>query len=132
VVEDVVQGAARTYLHKDDEEGAKNLVDWVNAMFPIGLRREDLPAHDQLTAEQAATVTIMDRSSKAYELKAQHEDPEQLKPMERFLMLRRSTPTGRNTCAAWTPCARGWACGPTASATRWSSTSARRSRCSPT
>ena len=85
VVEDVVQGRCETYLHKDDQEGIKALLDWVNTMFPIGLRREDLPAAE-VTAE-AASALILERVRKAYELKAQHEDPEQLKPMERFVML---------------------------------------------
>ena len=85
VVEDVIQGRCETFLHKDDEEGLKNLVDWVNTMFPVGLRREELPA-SEATAEAVAAI-IIDRVRKAYDIKAQHEDPEQLKPMERFLML---------------------------------------------
>ena len=43
-----------------------------------------------------------------------------------------STPSGGSTSPRWTTCAPGSACGPWASAIRWSSTSARRTTCSPT
>jgi preprotein translocase subunit SecA len=85
VVEDVISNRCETYLHKDDEEAFKNLADWVNGVFPVGLRHEDL-AHMQPTAETVAPL-ILERVKKAYEMKAMHEDPEQIKPMERFLIL---------------------------------------------
>ena len=43
----------------------------------------------------------------------------------------RSTASGASTSTRWTTCRRASACGPTRSATRWSSTSARASTCSP-
>ncbi len=84
VVEDVAHARASDTLNEDDEESIKGFLTWANATFPIGLKREDLPA--ELNADTATDV-VLDRVKKAYELKARVEDAQALKVMERFIVL---------------------------------------------
>ncbi len=85
VVEDVIHARAADYLNKDVDESLKVFMDWANGTFPIGLKREDFPS-DGVTAESIAALT-RDRVKKAYELKAELEDKDALKNMERFIIL---------------------------------------------
>ncbi|HMP76560.1 MAG TPA: preprotein translocase subunit SecA [Kiritimatiellia bacterium] len=84
VIEDVVFARATDTLNETDEESIKAFLTWVNATFPIGLKREDLAT--ELNAD-SATDTVLERVRKAYELKARVEDPQALKFMERFIVL---------------------------------------------
>jgi preprotein translocase subunit SecA len=85
VVEDVVFGRATDLAAKEaNEEAVDGFVAWVNATFPIGLKRDQLPA--ELNADNA-TELVVDRVKKAYELKSQLEDQQGLRMMERFIAL---------------------------------------------
>jgi preprotein translocase subunit SecA len=84
VIEDVVFARATDTLNKNDEESVAAFLSWVNATFPLGLRREDLPA--EIDPENATDLVIA-RVKAAYELKARMEDPQALRAMERFILL---------------------------------------------
>jgi preprotein translocase subunit SecA len=85
VVEDVVFGRASDLAAKEaNEEGVEGFVAWVNSTFPIGLQRDQLPA--ELNAD-TSTDLVVDRVKKAYEIKAQLEDQQALRVMERFIAL---------------------------------------------
>jgi preprotein translocase subunit SecA len=84
VVEDVVQAGRTDLAAKEDEEAVEGFVAWVNATFPIGLKREQLPA--ELNADNA-TELVVDRVKKAYEVKAQLEDQQALRPWSAFIVL---------------------------------------------
>ncbi len=84
VVEDVVLARATDTLNEDDEESIKAFLAWANGTFPIGLKREDLPA--EINAD-SVTELVLGRVKQSYELKARVEDPQSLKAMERFIVL---------------------------------------------
>jgi preprotein translocase subunit SecA len=85
VVENVVFSRASDLAAKEaNEEAVNGFVAWVNGTFPIGLKREQLPA--DLNADNA-TDLVVDRVKKAYELKSQMEDQQALRSMERFVAL---------------------------------------------
>lgn len=84
VVEDVVIARATDTVNGEDEESVKAFLTWTNASFPIGLRKEDLPAEIN---PDSVTDLVMERVKKAYELKARLEDPQALKVMERYIIL---------------------------------------------
>ena len=85
VVEDVVFGRATDLAAKEaNEEAVDGFVAWVNSTFPIGLQRDQLPA--ELNADNA-TDLVVDRVRKAYAIKAQLEDQQALRVMERFVAL---------------------------------------------
>lgn len=84
VVDDVVLTRAHETLNVEDEDSIKAFLSWVNATFPIGLRREELPA--DLHVDSAADA-VLSRVKNAYELKARMEEPQALELMERYIML---------------------------------------------
>ena len=84
VVEDVVLARATDTLNEEDEESIKSFLTWANATFPIGLKREDLPA--EINAD-SVTDLVLARVKESYALKARMEDPHALKAMERFIVL---------------------------------------------
>ena len=85
VAGDIVAANAETMIRDDDEDGIKQFIEWVNTKFPIGLKRDQMPASG-LTAEAAAEL-VMERVGKAYDVKVKVEDPARLKAMERYIML---------------------------------------------
>ncbi|MCS6771580.1 MAG: preprotein translocase subunit SecA [Kiritimatiellae bacterium] len=84
VVEDVVHVRASDTLNEDDEDSVKSFLTWVNGMFPIGLKREDLPSPPNA---DAVTDAVVARVREAYSLKVRVEDPNMLTAMERFIAL---------------------------------------------
>ena len=84
VVEDVTHARATDTLNEDDEDSIKAFLTWANSTFPIGLRREDLPAEIN---PDSVTDLVLERVRKSYELKARVEDPVALKTMERIIVL---------------------------------------------
>jgi preprotein translocase subunit SecA len=84
VLEDVIFSRASETLNKNDEESLAAFVSWVNTTFPIGLKREDLPAEID---PETATDHVFARVKAAYELKARTEDAIALQAMERFILL---------------------------------------------
>ncbi|MBW7908541.1 MAG: preprotein translocase subunit SecA [Kiritimatiellae bacterium] len=84
VVEDVVLTRATDTLHGDDEDSIKAFLTWLNGTFPIGVKREELPA---VITVDSVTDLAYERVKKAYELKARVEDANSLKAMERFIVL---------------------------------------------
>ena len=85
VAGDIIYANAETMIQPGDEDGVKQFVEWVNTKFPVGLKREQLPA-SELTAEAAADHVI-ERVKQAYEIKIKVEDPAQLSSMERYIIL---------------------------------------------
>jgi preprotein translocase subunit SecA len=67
-----------------DEASIHDFVVWANTTFPLGITESDLP--EEHSAE-AITEYLMGRVKEAYELKANHEDPESFKRLERHLIL---------------------------------------------
>ena len=97
--------------------------DWVNTTFPVGLKASDLHRRRRGRRRRWRTVVLGAREAG---LRAEGRGGGRRRPCEHGAAhhpVRRSTRTGRSTCAAWTPCARASACGPTGSAIRWWSTS---------
>ncbi len=71
---------------EDDVDAARShFVGWVNATFPIGLKVEDLAGEEK--EAEALAGQVMERVRRAYEVKAQMEQPDALHEMERFLVL---------------------------------------------
>jgi preprotein translocase subunit SecA len=85
VIGDVVFSRADELLNKKDEEAVHAFIEWVNATFPIGLKKEHLG--DGALDPDAVTDTVVERVKQAYELKAKNENAEALVNMERFIML---------------------------------------------
>ncbi|MCO5045147.1 MAG: preprotein translocase subunit SecA [Verrucomicrobia bacterium] len=84
VVEDVVLTRATETLNAEDEDSISAFLTWLNGTFPIGVKREELPA--EITVD-SVTDLAFERVKKAYELKARVEDANSLKAMERFIVL---------------------------------------------
>jgi preprotein translocase subunit SecA len=60
----------------------ENVVGWVNAHFPIGLRAEELTGN-----VEAIAATLLDRIKKAYAVKESVEIPEALGSLERYVVI---------------------------------------------
>ncbi|HEY8241245.1 MAG TPA: SEC-C metal-binding domain-containing protein, partial [Kiritimatiellia bacterium] len=84
IIADAIFAQADEILNKKDPEAVHAFVEWVNTTFPIGLKREQLGTD---LDPDAVTDKITDRVKQAYELKAKSENADQLKNMERFIML---------------------------------------------
>jgi len=81
IIENHVQEAFRERAADTMEEFA----GWINATFPVGLRREELNAED-LSAEKVFEL-VFDRVKRAYEIKNEIEDPKALPELERYIIL---------------------------------------------
>jgi preprotein translocase subunit SecA len=86
LVEDIIFTRAEEALGGEGEEGRASYLDWVNGTFPLGLKKDDLPAGEAENAD-AWTDAVMARLRQAYELKVAHEDQKSLEGMERHIML---------------------------------------------
>ncbi len=86
LVADVIEAHAAAVFDDDkvDPERAASFAEWANGAFPLGLCPEELAG--AANAEQAAR-TVYERVRRAYELKAEVEDPQALPMMERFILL---------------------------------------------
>ncbi len=83
IVEDVALARAAVAVDNGDD-GRRELVQWANLTFPIGLKVEDLPAQGDADALARA---IVERVEAAYDVKARMEDPLALAELERQMIL---------------------------------------------
>ncbi len=83
MAEDVVSARAEPAVDGGGEE-MKEFIQWADLTFPIGMKKDYLPAEPTM---ETATAAVMSRVKEAYRLKAQGEDPQQLPEMERQLAL---------------------------------------------
>lgn len=70
--------------NKDDTDAEEQFISWLNAYFPIAIEAESLKA---LSAE-AQLSTILERIHQAYEEREAFEEPEALKELARFIVVR--------------------------------------------
>ena len=71
-------------LRPDSDESITEFVHWANTAFPIGLKTEDI---DLPTAtDETLTEQVLAEVKKAYELKAETENQEQLVSLERMII----------------------------------------------
>ncbi len=84
IVEDVVTTRAEVAVD-NGEDGLRDLLQWVNLTFPVGMTRERLPS-GELDAATAAKA-VLERVEAAYDVKARMEDPLALAELERQMIL---------------------------------------------
>lgn len=85
VVHDVIINQADEVVAAGLEEALDEFLGWVNATFPIGMKRDELAPH--MKDAEALTKAVFDRVHQAYELKVRLEHEEALVSMERMIML---------------------------------------------
>ena len=85
VLEDVIQDRAEAAVLGGGEDNLRELTDWANDTFPIGLHVQDLEALAE-DGERLADL-VFGRVREAYELKVSTEDPEGVPWMERTIIL---------------------------------------------
>ena len=85
ILQEVVEDEIDKIDPEDLEGPVKHFVEWVNRMFPLGIKEEELTPF--LKAPEEMVEFVMERMRHAYELKVEHEDPERYGELERFFML---------------------------------------------
>jgi len=106
IMEEVVVQKVEEFTRGDldnNEWNVRGLADWVNLNFPLGIPEEELvkaarsgseepvpgSLYDGLSAEQFAVCNFITRAVRdAYELKIKFENPDALKEVERYTILR--------------------------------------------
>ncbi len=83
VIDDRIPEKMEEFFPAGDMPRTEELLHWANVTFPISVDKESLAGK---TEEEVATL-LTERVKKAYELKSQHEVPEQLKSLERYITL---------------------------------------------
>ncbi|HMP72135.1 MAG TPA: preprotein translocase subunit SecA [Kiritimatiellia bacterium] len=85
IVEDVIAVQIDELGDEPGEDVIKNLLDTFNGMFPIGIKRDALPAEGW--NPEAILSLVTGKVKAAYELKVKSEDQARLTMMERQIML---------------------------------------------
>lgn len=87
VIEEGIPAKVDEYMTQrdDGQPDYTELLGWANATFPLGLKHEDMD-WDNRSQEQIAEFLI-ERIKTAYELKAEHEEPEGLDALERNIIM---------------------------------------------
>jgi preprotein translocase subunit SecA len=83
VIDDRIPEKVEEYYADGEEPRVDDLLGWANVTFPVAVEKAAL---DGKKAEEVATY-VSERVKKAYELKSQHEVPEALKSLERYMAL---------------------------------------------
>jgi len=83
VIEERIPEKVAEFFPQGDTPNYEGLVEWTNITFPIAIA---LDAISEMGLEQT-TEFIIERVKKAYELKSQHEIPEALLSIERYIGL---------------------------------------------
>jgi preprotein translocase subunit SecA len=83
VIDDRIPEKVEEFFPHGDMPHTEELLHWANLTFPISVDKDSISGKTQ--DEVAALLT--ERVKKAYELKSQHEVPEQLKGLERYITL---------------------------------------------
>jgi len=69
---------------ENESEAAENFVAWVKAHFPISLTAEEMRGDDR----EAHKNLLVERIREAYEAREEFEDPEELRGLERYVVIR--------------------------------------------
>jgi preprotein translocase subunit SecA len=85
IINDVVLGQAEALLSSDDAESHEQFIDWVRTTFPVPLKIEDIKS--KLPDVEAAGQEVYERIHRAYDLKVDTEDPDEIRSMERSIVL---------------------------------------------
>ena len=85
LLQDVIYDEAEPIIGQGEEE-LHGFIEWVNTTFPIGLAAEDLPSLKEMDADKL-TEEVFRPVKAAYDLKAQMEESEPLKRMERLIIM---------------------------------------------
>ena len=83
VIDDRIPEKVAEFFPEGEAPQIEQLVAWANTTFPIGA---DAAAFEKKTDEEIATM-ISERVKKSYELKSQHEVPEAITNLERYITL---------------------------------------------
>ncbi len=85
VIEELVsEKASLVEFGEAAQETARTFADWITQTFPITITPEDVLAHK----EPAHLVPdVLEKITAAYRLKTEHEDPEAVKNLERYMVL---------------------------------------------
>lgn len=70
--------------NKDDTDAEEQFISWLNAYFPIAIEAESLKA----LSPEAQLSTILERIHQAYDEREAFEEPEALKELARFIVVR--------------------------------------------
>ncbi len=85
VIEEVIPEKVLGFLPPDDQRDAEALLSWINMTCPLGLTLESAP-FDTASAEEISAFLIQKVKS-SYALKCEHEEPESILQMERYILL---------------------------------------------
>jgi preprotein translocase subunit SecA len=83
VIDDRIPEKAAEFFPPGEEPQFEELVAWANVTFPIAVEKAAIEGRSQ---EEIATL-LVERVKKAYELKSQHEVPDAIKNLERYITL---------------------------------------------
>jgi preprotein translocase subunit SecA len=83
VLDDRIPEKVEEYYPEGEEPRIEEVLGWVNVTFPVAVERS---AIEGKSAEEVGTF-LSERVKKAYELKSEHEVPEALKSLERYIAL---------------------------------------------
>jgi preprotein translocase subunit SecA len=83
VTDDRIPEKVEEFFPEGEEPRLDELLSWANVTFPVAVEKSAITGK---TAEEVATY-ISERVKKAYELKNQHEVPDAIKSLERYITL---------------------------------------------
>jgi preprotein translocase subunit SecA len=83
VIDDRIPEKVEEFFPQGDMPQTEELLHWTNITFPTSITKESIEGKTQ----EEISALLADRVKKAYELKSQHEIPEQIKGLERYITL---------------------------------------------
>jgi preprotein translocase subunit SecA len=83
VIDDRIPEKMGEFFPDGEAPNIEGLVAWVNTTFPVGIDADQLKGK----SDEEAAALISDRVKKSYELKSQHELPDAITSLERYIML---------------------------------------------
>ena len=83
VIDDRIPEKVEEFFPQGDMPQTEELLHWANITFPTSVTKESIEGKTQ----EEISALLADRVKKAYELKSQHEIPEQIKGLERYITL---------------------------------------------
>ncbi len=82
-IDDRIPEKVEEFFPQGDMPQIAELLHWANVTFPISVTKESIEGKSL----EEISVLLAERVKKAYELKSQHEVPEQIKGLERYITL---------------------------------------------
>ncbi len=83
VIDDRIPEKVEEFFPSGEMPDTEGLLQWANITFPISVDKASIEGK----TEEEVAAHLCERVKKAYELKSQHEVPEQLKSLERYITL---------------------------------------------